>query len=421
MTYLADVQTVVQKILSEAGVSFDEDLLNTTCELLDQTQNSILLEGNRQSWIACALFTTISNTRALNEEKTECQCSLSAVLEACKISVAEFFEKLNRWAEIIQAKPRLSEHINRVQSTLGIATTLYRRCRQLFRQVFALDVLSNGALLMVDDNIFTFNSDELFGFIWTALISLRKISASDLLTSVWVLLRVFEILIKNLFTANATNFFNCEFVNAIEESVGENKFLLALCTLFGKIIGESRESLFLEVKRFQIYSFSPILKEVSSENGAAPDCNDDDMLLQFDLIRQNFDLLYEKHLLNALEIDERIFIRSSQSQEYNLINSPYDEELDDAITDVFRGDVPNTELLICRNTQKCLEHLKPDNHAFVESASTEMEIKQQISLKAKNEGQFLVLIILTDTVPHRLSYAGIMLQSNNAFSQTWPQ
>ncbi|KAI1720674.1 retinoblastoma-like protein like protein lin-35 [Ditylenchus destructor] len=389
MTYLADVKTVVQKILSEAGVSLDEDLLNTTCKLLDQTQNSILLEGNRQSWTACAIFTTISNTRALNEEKTECQCSLSAVLEACKISVTEFFEKLNRWAEIIQAKPRLSEHINRVQSTLGIATTLYRRCRQIFRQVFALEILSNGALLVVDGNICTFNSDELFGFIWTALIALRKISASDLLTSIWVLLRVFEVLIKNLITAHATDFFNSEFVNAIEERLGENKFLLALCTLFGKIIGESREYLFMEVKRFQIYSFSPILKDVSSENRSAPGCSYNDMLLQFDIIRQSFDLLYEKHMLNSLEIDERIFIRPSRLQENSLANSPYDEELDDAITEVFRGDMPNTELLICRNAQKCLEQLKPDNHAFVDSASTEIEIRQQISLP-KNEGLFLL-------------------------------
>lgn len=61
-----------------------------------------------------------------------------------------------------------------MQSTLGIATTLYRRCRQIFRQVFALEVLSNGALLVVDGNICTFNSDELFGFIWTALIALRS-------------------------------------------------------------------------------------------------------------------------------------------------------------------------------------------------------------------------------------------------------
>jgi hypothetical protein len=45
--------------------------------------------------------------------------SPSKLLELSQVSVLEFFDKLNKWTEMIMTNRRLLDHINRVQSNLA--------------------------------------------------------------------------------------------------------------------------------------------------------------------------------------------------------------------------------------------------------------------------------------------------------------
>lgn len=85
----------------------------------------------------------------------------------CVLSVLEFFDKLTRWLDMINASRRLQDHVSRVQSTLAVSTVIYKKYLRMFRAVFQVYTPKRPS----DTDIST---AQVFEFIWVALCAFKS-------------------------------------------------------------------------------------------------------------------------------------------------------------------------------------------------------------------------------------------------------
>lgn len=93
-------------------------------------------------------------------------------------SVLEFFEKLNKWADMINAGRRLQEYVSRIQASLAVSTVVYKKFLPIFRRVFVNASVTTGTRKSQAQQLQT--SAQLFELIWTLFVALK--SESLLLT-----------------------------------------------------------------------------------------------------------------------------------------------------------------------------------------------------------------------------------------------
>lgn len=89
--------------------------------------------------MACAFFTSVWQVTPIGQQQQQeliCHYSLTKLLELCQISVLDFFDKLNKWAEMILASRRLQEFVNRVQSNLAVSAVIFKKFLPIYRHVF---------------------------------------------------------------------------------------------------------------------------------------------------------------------------------------------------------------------------------------------------------------------------------------------
>lgn len=93
-------------------------------------------QGNQNVWMACAFFTSVWKATPFGRQELVCHFSLSKLLELCQVSVLDFFDKLNKWADMIVASHRLLDHIHRVQSNLAVSVVVFKKFLLIFQQLF---------------------------------------------------------------------------------------------------------------------------------------------------------------------------------------------------------------------------------------------------------------------------------------------
>ena len=83
-------------------------------------------------------------------------------------SVLEFFDKLNKWVEMISGPRRLQEHISRVQATLAVSTVIYKKYLPIVRALFRIHTDESN-----DPDELT--TAKLFEYIWLIYLTLKSL------------------------------------------------------------------------------------------------------------------------------------------------------------------------------------------------------------------------------------------------------
>ena len=116
------------------------------------------------------------------QPESVCRYSLTKLLELCACSPLEFFDKLNKWADMCRCSRRLLDHIGRVQANAAVCAVIFKKFLPIFRHVFAnvpaqqttgrtpqkSSRSSVNPALKVD-------TAALFEFVWTFYIALRSL------------------------------------------------------------------------------------------------------------------------------------------------------------------------------------------------------------------------------------------------------
>uniref|UniRef100_A0A183C8P6 Retinoblastoma-associated protein A-box domain-containing protein n=1 Tax=Globodera pallida TaxID=36090 RepID=A0A183C8P6_GLOPA len=175
------------ELFSKLDSTISGELIEKAWKQYDTIGQQIVLEGNRNSWMACAFFTNVWQATPIGKELI-CKYSLSKLLSICEISVLEFFDKLDSWAELIVASRRLLD----------------------FYLFFDIDSPQKAIYPLLPK----LTSCSLFEFVWTLFVALRKqfnSSQEDLLHSFHLLLCLFDYVFDALQRSGQERLLNSSF------------------------------------------------------------------------------------------------------------------------------------------------------------------------------------------------------------------
>ncbi|KAI6220263.1 hypothetical protein M3Y95_01066400 [Aphelenchoides besseyi] len=353
---------------NEFDVLFDDfdkeisrDILERAWRTFESTQQQVLLEGNRKAWMVCAFYTSVWQSTTVGQQPSY-TFSLLQLLKMCNISVLEFFDKLNKWIEMINAPRRMQDHVSRVQSTLAVSTVIYKKFLPIFRAMFQIHRPANS------DEMSTAN---IFEFIWVTFLALKKLLRSgmeDLLNSFHILLCVIDLLTEELQQLKSP-LLNPEFVNLMDNS-GSKSTLDFLCQQFDGVELDAKHMLLhYVIPKIQNYQHAELLAAKNVHNP-----NDIYMLAYWQANLSELNHQYEQNIQLRMEVDERMFIAhvigdvstvfNDQFDGNNKKPTEFDESIvDSAITILKRGNLESNwavdaDLLLRVSTQRCLEKVQ---------------------------------------------------------------
>ena len=64
--------------------------------------------------------------------------SVHSIIEACGISTLEFFDKLNRWLDILSASRRMVDFARKIQDSLAVSAVVFKKLLPVYRRLFLL-------------------------------------------------------------------------------------------------------------------------------------------------------------------------------------------------------------------------------------------------------------------------------------------
>ncbi|KAK0425686.1 hypothetical protein QR680_009323 [Steinernema hermaphroditum] len=325
-----DVQ-IPTEVVQQAWTSF-EDL-----------RTQYVLEGHVNGWIGCAVYVAVWQCTPIGQEPFFGHFSLSNLLKVCQVSVLEFFDKLNKWLDMVSGPRRLAEQVSRVQASLAVSAVVYRKYLPIFRRVF----------VNIEEE--SLSTKKVFDLVWTLYVTMKKVSSmigDDLLNSFHTLLCSVDLIFNELRTYDP-RFLNPAFRDLVEsngESVLEN-----LCRSF--------EGVLLNAKHFRQHFWKPRLKKlfaVDPENVMVGDSEDTDLLNDVDSTMKILNEICDAATIRRGEMDERCFVAEDISSVYN--------EADDvnAISHLrVSGDdvTVDANLLLQIGMQTCLEKVNDSRSA----------------------------------------------------------
>ncbi|TKR93962.1 hypothetical protein L596_008320 [Steinernema carpocapsae] len=301
----------------------------------EDIRTQYVLEGPINGWIGCSVYIAMWQCTPLGQEPSFGSFSLANLLKVCQVSVLEFFDKLNKWLDMVSGPRRLTEQVGRVQASLAVSAVVYRKYLPIFRKVF---------VNIEEDSLST---KKVFDLVWTLYVTMKKVSSmigDDLLNSFHTLLCSVDLIFNEL-RANDQRFLNHEFREVVEsngESVLEN-----LCRSF--------EGVLLNAKHFRQHFWKPRLKKLfSAEDGTTlfPESEETHLLADVDTTLQILNEVCDAATIRRGEMDERCFVCENISSVYNEANDV------DAISHLrISGDdiTVDANLLLQIGMQSCLE------------------------------------------------------------------
>ncbi|KAI1719520.1 retinoblastoma-associated protein A domain-containing protein [Ditylenchus destructor] len=346
------------EIFDKLDATINGELIEKAWKQYDTVGQQVILEGPQKPWIACAFYTSAWQAAPLGAQEPVYKYSVSKLLNICNLSVLEFFEKLNKWAEMISAKGRLMEHINRVQANLAVSTVIYKKFLPIFRRVFLNQQPQSPAKVRSNQPQLTVS--QIFEFTWIMYIAMKKQfkdSVDGLMDSYHLLLCIIHMIFENVNDMKLSSMLNTEFANCLE--VKNQTPLEYMCEAF--------EGVVLDAKHFETHWLGPKLRSLADEGTIVGLTRMGGLLTDIPRNKKSFESLYEERMLKKAEIDERLFFSTAMTN----IDTIFNEALDaSAITMLRRSDLDSSwaidaELLLRMSSQSALEKLNSQRNVQV--------------------------------------------------------
>uniref|UniRef100_A0A915D7P7 Retinoblastoma-associated protein N-terminal domain-containing protein n=1 Tax=Ditylenchus dipsaci TaxID=166011 RepID=A0A915D7P7_9BILA len=272
----------------------EDGLLEKSWQHYESIAQQIILEGDQKSWMACAFYVTVWQATPVRAQEPVFKYSILKLLTICNLSVLEFLEKLNRWAEMTLAKPKMLEHISLLEDDLALSTFVYKKFLKIFRYIFKNPTISSPTKSQGSSML---DVCQIFKLTWITFLSLKNmlaIAEADLLDGLNLLFCVLESMLTDIRDLKITELMiSPVFVASVEDSVTP---LASICKFF--------EMPLLDAKHFQQYRFLPKIQGLVLDGvvqGTA-------LLRCYRSSRAALESVYEENMLNRLEIDQRILI-----------------------------------------------------------------------------------------------------------------
>ncbi|GMT28601.1 hypothetical protein PFISCL1PPCAC_19898 [Pristionchus fissidentatus] len=314
-------------------------MCDTAWKHFEKGNEQCSLEGREESWMACAIYSSLTLHHQIGQP-TNYKCSLTEILTSCDLSPLEFFDKMNRWKEVMNSPRRLFDQMCRMQSSLSVSAVVFKRFLPIIRSVFNQpEQLENHEEPMNVDFL------KICKAIWMCFLILKKqyvsSTSEDLISAFHLLLCITEHFVKDLILSSP------QFIQPQIIGMDVDTDLLELmCKQFNGIVLDGKH---LRVHWFQ-ESVQNLLKLKEPIN----------LMENIDEYMREWQSEYDEKLKKRGELDETLFLPSSPA-------FLFDPEYELGAVDELRRSLGDSHQLFDANffirlsTQGCLNRLAEKN------------------------------------------------------------
>ncbi|KAF8367483.1 lin-35 [Pristionchus pacificus] len=359
--------------------------VGSICDLawnhFDKGSEQCSLEGRSESWMACAIYSSLTLQQQIGQP-TNYKCSLTQILTACDISPLEFFDKMNRWKEVMSSPRRVFDQMCRMQSSLSVSAVVFKRFLPIMRSVFNQPDHVEGHEASANNEFL-----NIVKAIWISFLIMKKQymsnTSEDLISAFHLLLCIMEHFLKDI-TASAPHFVHSQIL-AMDP---DTDLLELMCTQFNGIVLDGKH---LRVHWFQ-ESVQNILKLKDPIN----------LMENMEEYLMGWFTEYELRLKKRGELNEMMFIPS----DYHYLFHP---DFEVGVVDELRRSLGQSHqlmdasFLIRMSTQGCLNRL-----AEKSSTPTTLTVNTEQSSPTSNLSRSeYKMMRLSTLIPSELSMGSV--------------
>ncbi|XP_059507643.1 retinoblastoma-like protein 2 isoform X1 [Stegostoma tigrinum] len=96
------------------------------------------LEGEDRHWLACALYVACRKAiPSVGRGTVEGNCvSLTKILRSSELSLIEFFNKMQKWADMADLSQEFRERTEKLERNFTVSAVIFKKCEPIFRDLF---------------------------------------------------------------------------------------------------------------------------------------------------------------------------------------------------------------------------------------------------------------------------------------------
>uniref|UniRef100_A0AC35GJ27 Uncharacterized protein n=1 Tax=Panagrolaimus sp. PS1159 TaxID=55785 RepID=A0AC35GJ27_9BILA len=294
-------------IFDAFGIEKTHEVFDKTLRQFDVVKQQCNMEEPQKTWLACCLYTTSWASSAVTM-KPGVQFSVTGLVDICELSVMEFFDKLERWALLMNASSRMVDHIERAQGNLSVSIVVFNKFLPIFRQIF----VPNQEATLDDpedpDQKISLTTFKIYEYIWVTYCAFKKQlqkANEDLMNSFHLLLIVTDLILCDLIAHDLMQFLQKSFLTDLSQS--DKTILDYYCDFYNGVS--------LDAKHFRSHWFNAQAKTLYETEFIR--FNPETYMGFLDNIDYNSEYLntiYEEAIYERLEIDERVFVTRIEPQ-----------------------------------------------------------------------------------------------------------
>ncbi|XP_067100005.1 LOW QUALITY PROTEIN: retinoblastoma-like protein 1 [Osmerus mordax] len=133
----SSVRTSLDALCQE--LNMDEETATEAMQNFAAIWNTYTLEGEVVHWLACALYAACRKncTPTVGQGLMEGNCvSLTRILRTAKLSLLQFFSKMQKWLEMTSLPQDFRLRVGRLERNFEVSTVIFRKFEPIFMDMF---------------------------------------------------------------------------------------------------------------------------------------------------------------------------------------------------------------------------------------------------------------------------------------------
>lgn len=303
-------------------LNLDQKTISIAWDNFTSINKNVTLEGDALQWLGCAIFVASQivevSTVSTNPSSPIIKGSginLKSLLRHSNLSFVQFFTNINLWADMANLSEEFKSNVNRLEDNFNVASSTFKKYCFLFSKIFIPPNLAeleaskhhrNRKLRPV-----MCNSSRVFEFIWNLFITLKAADlqySTELVKSFHLLFACLDLAFKNAFLSKRRDLLNPNF-ECLPPNWNHPDFVSpsdAPC-----LIGYFCKEMVTEAMHTKVYDLKILIGNLISNKVLTADSRHFTGLFDQNTFESNFKNVvntYDAHLLNTVDVDEKLFL-----------------------------------------------------------------------------------------------------------------
>ncbi|XP_018580009.1 retinoblastoma-like protein 1 isoform X2 [Anoplophora glabripennis] len=307
-------------------LNLDADTIKVSWENFKTINKNFVLEGDSLHWLGCSIFAASRGvetpTLGLSVVKGNC-INLTSLLRHSNLSFAQFFCKINKWAEMAHLPEEFLNKITHLKDTFGVAYSTFKEFYPIFSKIFLppspQDLDQSKQHRNRKQRPVPCNTSKVFEFIWNLFITLKGEDSqycTELIKSFHLLYACIDLAFKNAFFAERRDLLNPQFEGLPSDWTAPSFVMPTEAPCLISYLCKS-PSMLTVAMHMKVYELKGMVTNLIKNKTLIADQTNLTGLFNREVFEQNFKNItntYEALLLNKGDFDERIFLAEYRRQ-----------------------------------------------------------------------------------------------------------